>query len=120
MRDQLDYFELPENRIRAFSKGTKQRLVLAQALLGKPPFLILDEPLNGLDPHFIIKLRQALMNYLRDGGTLLFSSHILAEAEKIASDFAILHQGKLVLAKAATTVVQEYGSLEQAFAKVAG
>ena len=66
----LDWFELvPEKKIRDYSKGMKRRLLLAQAFLGDPSLLILDEPLNGLDPLIIIKLRQRLEEYRKNGGT---------------------------------------------------
>lgn len=116
----LNQFELePPKRIRDYSKGMRRRLLLAQALIGNPEFLVLDEPLNGLDPIFIVRLREQLENYVKQGGSLLFSSHILAEAEKICTSVAILHTGKLALAETAQSVVEKHGSIEKAFIGIA-
>jgi ABC-2 type transport system ATP-binding protein len=118
----LGWFELdPKKRVGGYSKGMKRRLGLAQALLGKPDLVILDEPLNGLDPLFILKLREGLEKYLGAGGTLLFSSHILAEVEKVCSEVAILAGGKLVGQDTVAKLTAEFGSVEKAFqAKVGG
>lgn len=82
--------------VRTYSKGMRQRLGLAQALLGRPRLLLLDEPTSGLDP----VLRQAFYDILRDlrdqGTTVLISSHILTELELRADRIAILRQGRLV------------------------
>jgi len=118
----LGWFELdPKKRVGGYSKGMKRRLGLAQALLGKPELVILDEPLNGLDPLFIMKLREGLERYLAGGGTLLFSSHILAEVEKVCSEVAIVAGGKLVVQASVAALTAEFGSVEKAFqVKVGG
>ncbi len=117
----LDWFELsPKKRISEYSKGMQRKLILAQGFLGTPEFLILDEPLNGLDPIFILRLRQKLEDYLKAGGTYLLSSHILAEVEKTCHDVAILHEGKLVSRDTVENLTREFGSVENAFAKKIG
>lgn len=118
----LAWFELdPRKRVSGYSKGMKRRLGLAQALIGKPDLVVLDEPLNGLDPLFILKLREGLEKYVAGGGTLLFSSHILAEVEKVCSEVAILADGKLMVQSSVTDLIAQYGSVEKAFeAKVRG
>jgi len=117
----LDWFELPpRKKIGEFSKGMKRRVVLAQAFLGQPEFLILDEPLNGLDPLFILKLRQKTEEYLKAGGTLLLSSHILSEIEKACSEVAIVNDGKLMRHAPLKQLVEESGSVEAAFSQVVG
>lgn len=121
VKEILEWFDLnPQKKIRDYSKGMKRRLVLAQAFLGNPELLILDEPLNGLDPLVIIKLRDRLQSYREQGGTILFSSHILAEVEKTCTDIAILSQGKLVYTGSRQNAVSEFGSIEGAFAKLVG
>ena len=79
-----------------FSLGMRQRLGIATALLGDPPVLVLDEPLNGLDPEGIRWMR-TLMRYLaRQGRTVLFSSHLMAEMELTADDLVVVARGRLV------------------------
>ncbi len=121
-RELLEWFELDsKKKIKDYSKGMKRRLLLAQALLGNPEFLILDEPLNGLDPLIIIRLRERLEAYCTAGGTLLFSSHILAEVEKTCTDVAILSKGVLACSAPVSDLVKQFGSVESAFAsKVSG
>ena len=82
-------------RVGGFSTGMKQRLGLAAAMLTDPPALILDEPLNGLDPEGIHWLRGTLRKLADEGRTVLLSSHVLAETEQIADDVVIISQGTL-------------------------
>lgn len=83
--------------VRNFSLGMRQRLGIAMALLSKPELLILDEPINGLDPAGIVELRQLLKTLNRQTGmTILVSSHILEELYQTASEFILLHHGRLI------------------------
>lgn len=121
IRELLTFFELdPKKRISQYSKGMKRRIIMAQALLGSPELLILDEPLNGLDPLLIMKLRKRLEEYRMRGGTILFSSHILTEVEKTCSEVAILHKGKLACWEKLEALLKEFGSVEKAFALKVG
>lgn len=80
-----------------FSLGMKQRLGVALAIMGKPDFLILDEPINGLDPMGIVEFRSILQDLnQKDGITVLVSSHILSELTQIATTYGIIHQGRLI------------------------
>ena len=84
-------------RVGDFSLGMKQRLAIAVALLGNPQFLILDEPINGLDPVGIQELRNLFVQLNREQNiTLLISSHILTELHQLANRSGILHEGKLL------------------------
>ena len=83
-------------RVGKYSTGMRQRLGLASALLGDPQILVLDEPLNGLDPQGIRWLRTLLRERAASGGTVLLSSHVLTEAAQTVDDVVVIHKGRLV------------------------
>lgn len=80
----------------ALSLGNQQRLGLAKALIHSPQLLILDEPINGLDPEGIVEVRQLLTELAKNGSAIFLSSHILGEISKLANRIAIIHEGKLI------------------------
>ncbi len=80
----------------AFSLGMRQRLAIASALIGNPKVLVLDEPLNGLDPNGIREVRDLIKQLASDGVTVIISSHILDEIEKVCTHLAIFKEGHLV------------------------
>ncbi|WP_329789866.1 alpha/beta fold hydrolase [Lentzea sp. DG1S-22] len=85
-------------RVRTYSQGMRQRLAIAQAMLGLPDLLILDEPANGLDPPQIHQMRDVLRRYAAAGRTVVVSSHLLAEVEQTCSHVVVMHKGQLVAA----------------------
>jgi ABC-2 type transport system ATP-binding protein len=85
-----------KRRVRNYSLGMRQRLGIANALLGDPKILILDEPANGLDPAGIHWMRALLREYANRGGTVLLSSHLLHEIEVIADEIIVIGHGKIV------------------------
>ncbi len=82
-------------RVKAYSQGMRQRLALARALLWRPKVLLLDEPTNGLDPTGIAEFRESLRQVAATGATVLISSHILAEVEKIVDRVLAIDKGEL-------------------------
>ena len=85
-----------KRRVKNYSLGMRQRLGIAHALLGDPHILILDEPANGLDPAGIHWMRGLLTSYAERGGTVLLSSHLLYEVEKIADELILIGNGRIV------------------------
>jgi len=87
-----------DRRVKAYSMGMRQRLALAQALMGDPDVLILDEPVNGLDPAEVRAVREHLTARAAAGAAILVSSHLLAEVELLASHAVIIDRGAVVTA----------------------
>ena len=85
-----------DRRVKTFSHGMRQRLAIAQAMLGLPELLVLDEPTNGLDPLQIAEMREVLGRYAATGRTVVISSHLLAEVEQTCSHVVVMHNGRLV------------------------
>ncbi len=88
--------DVGKKKVKHFSMGMKQRLGVALALLGNPDLLILDEPINGLDPEGIRELRQLIWKLHEEGKTILISSHILGELSKISTNYGIIKDGEMV------------------------
>jgi ABC-2 type transport system ATP-binding protein len=82
--------------VKSYSHGMKQRLGIAQAMLGLPDLLILDEPTNGLDPPQIAAMRPILRRYAESGRTVVISSHLLAEVELTCTHVVVMHAGRVV------------------------
>jgi ABC-2 type transport system ATP-binding protein len=96
-----------QRRVKTYSHGMQQRLAIAQAMLGLPDVLVLDEPTNGLDPPQIAEMRVVLGRYAATGRTVIVSSHLLAEVEQTCSHVVVMHRGRLV---AAGSVAEVAGS----------
>ncbi|MCL3996422.1 alpha/beta fold hydrolase [Streptomyces lavenduligriseus] len=84
--------------VRTYSQGMRQRLAIAQAMLGLPDLLILDEPTNGLDPPQIREMREVMIRYAAGGRTVIVSSHLLAEVEQTCTHLVVMDRGRLVRA----------------------
>ncbi len=89
--------DVKDKKVKEFSLGMKQRLGIARAILHHPEFLILDEPVNGLDPSGIKEIRELILDLCHNQGiTFLISSHILSEIQQMATKIGIIHKGKLL------------------------
>jgi ABC-2 type transport system ATP-binding protein len=93
--DLVGMTERANDKVKRYSMGMRQRLALAQAMLGKPRLLILDEPTNGLDPNGIHGLRILLRKLAEEGMTIFFSSHLLSEVEELCDRVVVLHRGEV-------------------------
>jgi len=108
----LDRFELGEKRaakVEELSKGNQQKVQLIGTLLHDPELIILDEPQSGLDPVNMVLVRKLLNDLRNEGRTILLSTHMMGEAEKMADDIVLIHRGKVVLGGALDDVRASYG-----------
>lgn len=97
-----------KKKFKGYSLGMKQRLGLALALMNRPDLLLLDEPINGLDPFGIIEIRKLLLRLNAEKRiTILISSHILSELENLVTDYGFIHEGKLIKQISAKNLEQE-------------
>ena len=101
--------------VRSYSLGMRQRLGLAAALLGEPELLILDEPINGLDPAGVHWLRTFLRGFAARGGTVLVSSHVLAEVAQTVDRVLIIDNGRLLADATVDELARRGQSLEAAY-----
>lgn len=90
------------------SRGTRQKLMFTQAFIHRPVLTVIDEPLINFDPIMQMKVKDFLQTYVKDGGTVFISTHILEIAEEICSDFAILHKGHLLYTGAIHDIDDEH------------
>ncbi|WP_435920758.1 ABC transporter ATP-binding protein [Paenibacillus sp. DYY-L-2] len=102
-------------RVGKYSLGMGRRLGIAAALLGNPQILVLDEPVNGLDPEGIRWIRTFLRERAESGNTVLLSSHLIGELAETVDDVVIIKQGKIVADGTLEEVIGKHSSLEEAF-----
>jgi ABC-2 type transport system ATP-binding protein len=95
LSEQLDLHDIANQRVRGFSKGMRQRLGFAVALVGNPPVLVLDEPMSGLDPMGRRRIRDLIVTLRDQKKTIFFSSHVLSDVELISDRVGMLVNGKL-------------------------
>lgn len=112
--EQVGLSQNAHKKIRELSKGYKQRVGMAQAILNDPEILILDEPTNGLDPNQINEIRNLILN-LGEDKTVLLSTHILQEVEALCKRVVLLKKGEIVSDRAIGDFKDQFESLEDAF-----
>ncbi len=103
-----------ERKVRGYSQGMRQRLAIAQAMLGLPDLLVLDEPTNGLDPPQIRAMRDVLKAYAERGRTVLVSSHLLAEVEQTCTHVVVMHRGRVLRAGSVAELTDGAGTIDVA------
>ena len=94
----IDFFDLSSKAgelIKNYSHGMRRKMSLCAALIGSPTILLLDEATNGLDPESSFKFKNYLKTYCQNGGTVLFSSHIIETVEHLCDRIIVVHQGKI-------------------------
>jgi ABC-2 type transport system ATP-binding protein len=109
----LERFELGEKRnakVEELSKGNQQKIQLIGTLLHEPELIILDEPQSGLDPVNMVLVRNLLRELKEEGRTILLSTHMMGEAEKMADDIVLIHKGKVVLGGGLDEVRSRFGT----------
>src|SRR5512138_1435541 len=95
--EKVGLLERADSKVKTYSQGMKQRLGIAVALVNDPDLVILDEPMNGLDPQGIADIRQLINHLSKDlGKTVFISSHLLSEMEQVADSLLIIHKGKKI------------------------
>jgi ABC-2 type transport system ATP-binding protein len=121
----LELFGLDEarhQRIQQFSKGMRQKVVIASALIHDPEVLMLDEPLDGLDANTALVMKELLRKLAAQGRTIMFSSHILEVVERICTRIIIINEGRFIAEGTSAEIQARAGaaSLDQAFATLTG
>lgn len=115
--EEVDIASDSEKKVKEYSMGMRQRLAIARAILIKPELLILDEPINALDPDGIKKMRELFISLNKElGTTIVISSHILSEMDCLATDIGIMNKGKLIQEKPLSDIHKE--NKERIVAKV--
>jgi ABC-2 type transport system ATP-binding protein len=109
--------EALERPYKTYSHGMRYRLGLAQALLGRPDLLLLDEPTTGLDPAHVLEVRDAIRAAAADGATVVFSSHLMTEVEQVCTHAAVMQGGRLIASGPVAELIARSGasSLEDAY-----
>lgn len=118
----FDLEHAQNNRIAAFSKGMRQKVLLISGLLHNPDLIFLDEPLSGLDANAVILVKEILMQLKQSGKTIFYSSHIMEVVEKLSDRIIIIHQGQLIANGSFQELSRDAqgGSLEMIFTELTG
>ncbi len=116
--ERFNLSHVPDQQIKTFSKGMKQRLALCQAMMHKPDLIILDEPTTGLDPIGKDVVKKILLELRAGGTTIVLSSHHLLDVQEICDDFCIIHRGRILVEGETKKILPTSMNLEQFFVQV--
>ena len=115
----FEIYDSLNKQINDYSHGMRQKIVLIGALIHEPKIWLLDEPLTGLDPQSSYTLKEMMKEHVRNGNTVLFSTHVLEVAEKIVDRIGIIRKGELIFVGTINELKEKYnaseGSLEELF-----
>lgn len=116
----VDLYDVRAKSVSTFSKGMRQRLMFAQAILAKPKLLLLDEPTNGLDPYWMGMFAELIHTIKAEGTTIIFSTHQLNIADEAADEAVFLHEGKVLSSGTIEHYREKYGEagLEAVYADI--
>ena len=107
--ERVDLADVAAKKVQEFSRGMKQRLHIARALLGEPKLLLLDEPTNGLDPDISLTIRQLIRSLADDGTAILLTSHLLGEIEELAHRVTVIGAGRVAVSGTVADVAAHAG-----------
>lgn len=116
----LDFADKKDVLCKDLSRGTRQKLMFAQAFLHQPVLALIDEPLINFDPVMQKTVKDYLRQYVRDGGTIFLSTHILEVAEEICTDVAIIHRGEIIHSGSVADILARKASLSEFFLDTVG
>ncbi|HWT76461.1 MAG TPA: ABC transporter ATP-binding protein [Mobilitalea sp.] len=122
--DLLNFTQWTDKKVKTFSKGMRQRIGIAQAILHKPKILFLDEPTSGLDPQGTMDIRNILLKINAEWGTTIFmNTHLLSEVTKMCTDIGIISHGKLLISDSISNLERNFSdakSLEEIYFTIQG
>ncbi len=107
--ERVDLADVAAKKVQGFSRGMKQRLHIARALLGEPKLLLLDEPTNGLDPDISLTIRQLIRSLADDGTAILLTSHLLGEIEELAHQVTVIGAGRVAVSGTVADITAHAG-----------
>lgn len=116
----LDLSEFLDNKVHTYSKGTRRKLSFVLGLLKDPKLIIFDEPMSGLDPISRIKMRELIVKLNKEGKSIFYTSHDLAEVEKLAHRVMLMKSGEILLDNLKSDILSNYKSLEDLFLEKLG
>ncbi|PNS01532.1 ABC transporter [Petrotoga mexicana DSM 14811] len=116
----LDISEFLPKKVHTYSKGTRRKFSFILGLLKDPKLLILDEPMSGLDPVSRIKMRELIFKLNKEGKSIFYTSHDLAEVEKLAHRVMLMKKGEIVLDNLKSDILSNYRNLEELFLEKVG
>ena len=108
-------------KLKNYSNGMKQRLLIARALLHEPEILFMDEPTRGLDPVIALQIRQLISQLAQDGRTIFLTTHYMEEADRLCDRVAIINHGKIIALNTPQQLKEEFGpTLEDSYIELTG